>query len=84
MLWKSASGSEWGFSTCSDTVVLFGQEPKIKWVNLLPAKSSGSTTIEIGDLSLTGSCNSPKMLSIVTALREIPNIIIDYEEYPDC
>ena len=85
MLWKSDASSDWGLSTYHDTVSFSGsQETKINWVRLTPAKGSGSTSFNIGDLYLRGPCDSPQITSLVDTLRQMPNTTVNYEEYPDC
>jgi hypothetical protein len=85
MLWKSAATSDWGLSTYYDTVSFTGsQETIVKLVRLTPAKGSGSTSFNVGDLYLQGSCDSPQITSLADALRQMPNTTVNYEEYPDC
>jgi hypothetical protein len=85
MLWRSAAAPYWGLSTFHDTVAFSSeQQVTIKWSKLTPAKGSGSTSFNVGDLYLRGPFSSPRITSLVDALREMPNTAVEYEEYPDC
>jgi hypothetical protein len=80
-LWKVRDGKTWGVSNKWDTLVFAAAtRVDVVWVNLLPAKGGGMSSIEIGEMTLRSIDSCPVMQEIAEALRGMLGVNVRFDE----